>query len=102
MDARNLPSLHTSNSKLLFFLVWGEHHLKWMCPEAVAPEAVAPEAVASKAVAGTILLSLSKDIVLLLKSCFIPFCFMKSVPPMTGECSLLHTSARNCSGTLSL
>ena len=49
--------------------------------------------VASKAVAGTILLSLSRDIVLLFKSCFIPFCFIKSVPPMTGECSLLQTSA---------
>ena len=36
--------------------------------------------VASNTIAGTVDLSLSSVIVLVLKSCFIPFSFMKSVP----------------------
>ena len=58
--------------------------------------------VASFVVAGTVLLSLRRDIVLLMKSCFIPLSLMNSVPPIAGLWSLLHTKAWKVSGVLFL
>ena len=49
--------------------------------------------VASFVVAGTVLLSLRRDIVLLIKSCFIPLSLIKSVPPIAGLWSRRHTKA---------
>ena len=58
--------------------------------------------VASLVVAGTVLLSLRREIVLWIKSCFIPLSLMNSVPPMAGLWSQRHTKAWNVRGVLSL
>ena len=58
--------------------------------------------LASLVVARTVLLSLRRDIVLLIMSCFIPFSLIKSVPPIARLCSLWHTRASKVSGVMSL
>ena len=72
--------------------------------ESLLPELAcgATGSVASLVVAGTVLLSLRRDIVLWIKSCFIPLSLMNSVPPIAGLWSRRHTKAWNVSGVLSL
>ena len=58
--------------------------------------------VASFVVAGTVLLSLRREIVLLMKSCFLPLSLMNNVPPIARLWSQRQTKAWKISGVLSL